>query len=442
MKKRLVALFAALAAIPPLTATAAVPLVVGLIGTGLGIAGIAGFSIYRTYSPTNMADAQRFFSSCWSCGMFSDIMRTMSRLLPEIYATIGQVTIPIMLALAAVWIAWNVLASWIGAKKAMQVDMAKESGAWTLAGKFSVLLVRVAIVAGLLVMPLPRIITTAFVEPVFIMGMSISNAAAKEFSAPENRYAFEACLIATAISEQMDSGVNSRGVFSPRLRHSMTCQLGAVHRLTGIGMTAGWTMLSESFNAANMHKFLWHIPIFPNVAMFLAGALIMFLFFTALVPIPLYFLETFIKLSLDLVMLPLFLLGWVFEGWKLMPPGGKNIKETFDDLIRNVVGIASVGVLVVFAIMFLDAVFGNSLVAALGDNDPRYLIAGLTLENTSLITIIMAGVFVAFFMTSIPIIIKQLFQKVEIPTKYYDKAKDDIKTVWGNIQKKYQSLQK
>ena len=46
----------------PFSAGAAVPFVVGAIA-GVGV--IAGFSIYRTATPVNMADALNFFSSCF-----------------------------------------------------------------------------------------------------------------------------------------------------------------------------------------------------------------------------------------------------------------------------------------------------------------------------------------------------------------------------------------
>ncbi|MBP3340096.1 MAG: hypothetical protein J6L47_00315, partial [Alphaproteobacteria bacterium] len=58
----------------PWTAGAVAPFVIaGIAGVGV----IAGFSIYRSAVPVSMADAYQFFSSCWSCQMFSDVMATM-----------------------------------------------------------------------------------------------------------------------------------------------------------------------------------------------------------------------------------------------------------------------------------------------------------------------------------------------------------------------------
>ena len=87
----------------PFSAGAVAPFVVGAIA-GVGV--IAGFSIYRTAAPVNMADALNFFTSCWSCQMFSEIMATMSGLLPRVYSAIGSVILPFSAGLMAVWFAW------------------------------------------------------------------------------------------------------------------------------------------------------------------------------------------------------------------------------------------------------------------------------------------------------------------------------------------------
>ena len=58
----------------PFSAGAVAPFVVAAIA-GAGV--LAGFSIYRTAVPVNMNDALNFFTTCWSCQMFSDIMATI-----------------------------------------------------------------------------------------------------------------------------------------------------------------------------------------------------------------------------------------------------------------------------------------------------------------------------------------------------------------------------
>ncbi|MBQ1928076.1 MAG: hypothetical protein II179_03350, partial [Alphaproteobacteria bacterium] len=54
-----------------------------------GAATIAGFSIWRSTAPVDMQDALSFFSSCWTCEMFSSIMAKLSNILPPIYYGIG-----------------------------------------------------------------------------------------------------------------------------------------------------------------------------------------------------------------------------------------------------------------------------------------------------------------------------------------------------------------
>jgi len=435
-------LFPAFLALFPLSASAISMLAIGGIAAG---GGIIGFSIYRSFAPVDMSGALTFFSSCWTCGMFGGVVASLSDFVPRIYRAVGLAVIPISLGLAAVWVAWTVISSWIGAKGA-EVDMKKEGGAWTLAEKFGILLVKLIFVSALLLAPLPKIIGGALIEPVFNTGLSLGRGAADRFADEGNRHAFEACIIATAIAE--GSTGSPDGIFSPRLRHNLTCQLGGIHKMTGLGMTVGWTLLNSAFDVRYMHTFLWDIPIFPNMGLIAAGAIIIFLFFMALLPIPMYFLETIMRISLDLIMLPLFLLGWVFSDWKVMPGAkGEKIKGMIDDLVKNTVGIVAVAVLVVFAVMFLNAMFGefqgsDLLQTALENNDSRYLMDGLTLQNTSLVTIIMAGLFIGFFMTSIPAIINNLFKGIKVPEEYYNKAKEQGKGLWSGVKKTYAGLQK
>jgi hypothetical protein len=230
------------------------------------------------------------------------------------------------------------------------------------------------------------------------------------------------------------------------MRHNLACELANVHQMTGIGMTAGWTMLNMAFNEQYMHKIMWGIPIFPNVPVFFAGLLVIVLFFAALLPVPIYFLEIFIKLSLDLVMLPLSLMAWIFPGWSILPDGRKNIKSIINDAVQGALGIAMTGIFVTFAIMFLNAVFGNwdgvsTLSVAFAKNDSKILMDGLMMRNDSLITIIMMGAFLAMFMTSIPALIKSLFN-VTISDDFYNKTKSNLDLMWKNLKKWYEEIKK
>jgi len=442
----------------PLTAAALAPLAIGGIA---GVAFLAGFSIYRSAVPINMADAMSFFSSCWSCQLFGGIFSTLSDKLPLIYQAVGIVVVPMALVLTAVWLAWTILAGLIGIKSAKDdknpnIDLYQKDSAWSLSGKFGAHLVKLTLVIALLLSPLPRMVSDIFVGPVFNIGLAVSNAGAKVIG---NEDAFNTCLIATAVADP-EAGLPPEalakgGAFSPSLRHNLTCQLSNVHQMTGLGMTVGWTMLNMAFDSDYMHHFLWHIPIFPNVPLILAGGLILVLFFFALLPIPMYFLETIIKLSMDLVMLPLMLLAWLFEGWKIFPAGAQNLKGMVDRLIQNVAGIAVVGVFVVFSVMFINATFGkfdgmNVLATALSQGaEPqsqaaaqKLLMDGLMMQNGSLFTIVLAGIFIAFFMTSIPALVKMLFNKVEIPDNYYKQVSGDVQKIWGNMKGWWKNLKK
>jgi hypothetical protein len=209
-------------------------------------------------------------------------------------------------------------------------------------------------------------------------------------------------------------------------------------------MTIGWLMLNMAFDHDYMFDILW-VPILPNIILLLAGAMIMGLFLMALVPIPLYLLEVFIKLSMDLVMLPLMLLAWLFKGWKISLAGvGTSLKSIIDNVVSATLGIAITGIFVSFATMFLNAVFGTKLtelVNKLNSNDSEFLMNALMMENDTLITVILMGIFIAMFMTMIPALIKTLFN-VQISTEFYDKAKKDLDTLWEGGKKWYKSIKK
>lgn len=430
---RLKKFWTAFLAFLPCASGAAVPfLLAGAAGVGV----IAGFSIYRSSVPVNMADALKFFSSCWSCQMFSDIMSTMSGLLPRIYSALGHTIVPFAIILTAVWFAWTLLSSF------MNSSVEKP---WSISEKFGIHVLKLGFVSALLVAPLPRMITNIAIEPIFNIGLSLNRMAVHDDS-------FDSCVVATALADpvSVDSRAAESGAFSPKLRHNLTCELAGVHQLTGLGMTVGWTMLNMAFNHDYMHKIMWDTPIFPNVPMFFIGAMIMLLFAAALLPVPLYFLEVFIKLSMDLVMLPLMLLAWLFSGWKISLAGaGTTIRKMIDNVISAILGIAMVGIFVSFAIMFLNAVFGDwggasNLITALNSSESqgsKYLMDALMLRNDSVITIIMMGIFIAMFMISIPALVKSLFS-VQISTEYYDKWKKNLEILGANAKKWYESLKK
>lgn len=415
----------------PFSAGAFVPFVIKGIA-GLGI--IAGFSIYRTMAPVNMSDALNFFSSCWSCQMFSEIMATMSGLLPRVYSGIGSATITFAITLMAVWFAWKLISGFLKGQ-------AEEP--WNLTSLFSTQLIKTAFVSALLLIPLPRLLTDVVIEPVFNVGLSLNRAIVGNDD-------FAQCVVATAVADpvSISSDAAERGAFSPRLRHNLACEVANVHQMTGLGMTVGWTMLNMAFNEEYAHKILWDLPIFPNIPIFFVGLLIFVLFLVALLPIPFYFLEIFIKLSMDLIMMPLMLLSWLFKDWAIFPQNsGQTIKGMIDDVIKGTAGIAIIGVFISFAVMFLNAVFGqwqgaDVLQTALAQNDSTILMDGLMMNNDSIITIILMGLFIAMFMIMIPALVKTLFATVSIPSTFYENVKKDIKVTWENLKKWHSALQK
>lgn len=415
----------------PITAWATSPLVIAGIAAGVGI---IGASIWRTAVPVDMASAFDFFSSCWTCQIFSDVMISMSNLLPKVYHAISRVVIPMSATLLAVFIAWRLTAGFINGK----IEEASK-----LMGNFSSYLVKLTIIIGLLLMPLPRVITSVLIEPALTIGTSLDYVLSDNDS-------FAECMIATAIADpvSVSADASAYGAFSPRLRHQLACEVANVHQITGLGMTVGWTMMGMAFNSEYMHKILAAIPIFPNVPIFFVGLLVLVLYFVALLPIPLYFLEIFVKLSMDLIMLPLMLMAWMFDEkeFAIFPKGGRTIRQMIDDVIKAVVGIALTVVFLTFSIMVLNAMFGafegsDRLMEAIARNDSIYFMNGMMMQNNSLITLILLGIFMAMFMTMIPQLTDMLF-KIKISDKYYETAKNDIKTMWENAKKWVEKIKK
>ncbi len=298
---------------------------------------------------------------------------------------------------------------------------------------------------AVLVFPLPRLISGAIIEPIFGIGLSVNHIIGDSDK-------FTECMVAPTLmdgaSESASIANNNiqSGAFPVKLRSGLACELANVHQLTGLGMTVGWTMLNMAFNEKYMHHIMWDIPIFPNVPIFFAGLLVLALYFMALLPIPLYFLEIFVGLALDFIMLPLMLLSWLFKDWKIFPNGGRSIKSMIDDVITGTVGIAMTVVFLIFGIMFLDAIFGNidgvsRIATAISANDSEILMDGLLLRDDGLISIILMGAFFAMFMTSVPALVKTLFN-VQISDKYYAAAKKDFNTTRATLGKWWKTLKK
>ncbi len=402
----------------------ALPAVVTGIGAAIG--GLAGFSIWRSASPVNIREAFDFFSSCWTCQIFSDVMVAMSNLLPAVYKSLGRIVIPMSIALLAVLFAWRLFSGFVNAKI--------EDG-YKLAGNFSSYAVKLTVLIGLLLMPLPHIITSVMIEPAVTLGTSLDY-----IVSPNNR--FSECMVTTAVLDQASrsEGVASYGAFSPNLRHQLTCEIANIHQITGLGITVGWAMINMAFDSDYMYKIFSDIPVFPNVGIFLVGIAILIVYFFALLPIPIYFLGVFVQLALNLILLPIMLMAWMFDkdNFAIFPQGGKTIREMIDDALKAVIGIALTVVFLNFSVLFLNVLFSGFDMNILGEiilqNDSKKLMDGLMLNNSSLIVVLLVGVFIAMFMTMIPKLTDMLF-KIKISDEYYQTAKKDVQSLWGDLKK-------
>lgn len=399
-----------------------------LVIGGISLATIGAYSIYRSAVPVNLYDSYMFFSSCWSCQMFSDIMSIMSSMVSRLYHELGPIIITASIMLTGIWFAWTLLYS---------IFNSKIEKPWDIASTFGLHILKVIFVSILLVIPFPRLVSDVAIGPIFNVGLTLNRMVVHDDS-------FDKCVVATAIEEGI---TDPNEAFSPKLRHNLTCELAGVHQMTGLGMAIGWTVLNMAFDPDYFLKIIVAIPWLPNIFMIMGGAMLIGLFFLALVPIPLYLLEVFIKLSMDFIMLPLMLLAWLFKGWKISLEGvGNTLKSMIDNVISATLGIAMTGIFVSFAIMCVNALFGNingfsEVKKAFDQNDSKMLINSLVANQDVLINIILMGVFMAMFMTMIPTLIKTLFN-VQISTEFYDKAKGNLDTLWEAGKKIWKNIKK
>ena len=416
--------FVAWMAMLPMAAWGVAPFVLG--GAAIGV-GIVGMSIWRNIAPVDMAQALDFFTSCWTCQIFSDIMVTMSDILPGVYRALGLIVIPMSVALLAMFIGWRLVSGFFNGKL-------EEASKMT--GNFASYMVRLVVLTSVLLMPLPRLINSVLIEPALTLGTSLNYVVSDD-----NKFA--QCMVATALADPTVETAQAAqyGAFSPGLRHRLACEIANVHQVTGLGMTVGWTIMNMAFDTDYWHKILSNISVFPNVPYFFLGLLIFVLYFYALLPIPLYFLEIFITLAMDLIMLPLMLMSWLFddENFKLFPQGGKTIRQMIDDVIKAVIGIGLTVIFLTFSVQMLNAMFSasqsiNILHESIINNDSKILMDGLVSQGSGFITLVLMGVFLAMFMTMIPQLTSMLF-KIKISDKYYQTAKKDIDIIWKNLKK-------
>ena len=392
-----------------------------------------GISLLRTAIPYDMPGALEFFSTCWTCQMFADIIAIMSGFVYKIYMSVGAVTVNLVLILTAVWFAWKLFSGFINAKI---------EEPWSITETFTHHMFKMFCVILLLMAPVPRLVSDIAIRPIFNVGLVINRAASSDVDDDFNN-----CLVATAAMDtSLNVNADSREAFSPRLRHEMACELLGVHKLTGVGLTLGWVLAQLSFDYEHAHKLLFG-AFMPNIPLLFAGILLMAVFMMALIPIPMYFLEIFIKLSLDLVMLPLMLLAWLFKGWAISLDGaGKTIRGIIDDVINGALGLGLTGVFISFCIKILDKFFDSStgIVTAIDlikANNTDKLVDTVLNGDSGFVSMLLMGAFIAMFMSSIPALAKTLFN-VEISQEFYNDAKNNVKKIWANGKKMWESLKK
>ena len=147
-------------------------------------------------------------------------------------------------------------------------------------------------------------------------------------------------------------------------------------------------------------------------------------------------------------MLPMMLLAWLFKGWKVVeiPSAGKTIQKIVNETVNGTLKLAVTGVFVTFAVMFLNAIFGDwqgqsVLITAIEQNDSKFLMDALMLRNDSLITIALMGIFIAMFMTMIPKLSNTFF-KLEISQEAYETAKKNTIILKNGLKKVFESIKK
>ncbi|MDR0319560.1 MAG: hypothetical protein LBH81_02360 [Rickettsiales bacterium] len=420
MQKIRLALLSAITAIASFGAGfAAVPAaVVGLAGAA---AGVVGLSVYRSFVATDTAAAFDFFSSCWSCRIFSGITGAMSDSAAAIYASLGEFTALLAIILTPIYLAWKLLGGYLSGKP--------ETNAWKVGGGAGLHLVKLAFVSMLLLFPLPSLIGRTAVEP--LMNLSLSFQSALGAANAESNINFDACLVA---SIALDNPERTQGVFSPGFKNKMRCSIAGLHALAATGMTAGWLLVNSAFDAKNF-KFV----IFPNFGMLALGFLLMLVYFWIIIPIALAFLEFVVKFAIDMLFLPLMLLGWLFKGNPFWDAKDEDMMGLINDVVKTAVGLGLLSIFLGFALMLAGYAIGGPGMMSLGEafmaNDSSMILNPDSLLNSHTVNLIFTGLFIAMFMTMMTELVKQITAEANIPS-------DLLKQVSSNTTALINSLKK
>ena len=139
--------------------------------------------------------------------------------------------------------------------------------------------------------------------------------------------------------------------------------------------------------------------------------------------------------------------SWLFKGWAISLDGaGKTIRGIIDDVINGALGLGLTGVFISFCIKILDKFFDSStgIVTAIDlikANNTDKLVDTVLNGDSGFVSMLLMGAFIAMFMSSIPALAKTLFN-VEISQEFYNDAKNNVKKIWANGKKMWESLKK
>ncbi|MDR0448906.1 MAG: hypothetical protein LBG89_00385 [Rickettsiales bacterium] len=421
MQKIRLGILSAISAVAAISSGAgAVPAAV--VALGAAAVGTAGFAIYRSFSPTDTAAAFDFFSSCWTCRIFSGTTGALSDSAGVIYANLGEFVALLAIVLTPLFMAWKVLGGYLSAEP--------NTDAFKLGGGMGLHLVKLAFVSMLLLFPLPQLISKTAVEPVMNIALSFQDAFGEANTPGSTR--MDACLVASIAIENPE---NNKGIFGSGFKNKMRCSIAGLHEFTATGMTAGWLLANSAFDAKNMYKAAGMVPIFPNMGMLIMGFLLLAVYFWIIMPIALAFLEFVVKFAIDMIFLPLTLLTWLFKGNPLWDTKDEDMMSIITDIVKLAAGLGLIVVFLGFALMMTGYALSGETMANMGAafmaNNPD-----LVLNNDSAaLSLLFVGIFIAMFMTMMTELIKKLVDGANIP-------QDILKQLGDNSAKLYAAWKK
>ncbi|MCL2629878.1 MAG: hypothetical protein FWD33_04330 [Alphaproteobacteria bacterium] len=393
------------------------------------IAGALGI-VYRNFVPTNTALAFNFFSSCWTCRIFSGVTNALSNAAATVYSNLGEFVAILAVVLTPIWFAFVLLGKFVSSNpETNAID------GWKIGTGFGLHILKLVFISALLLMPLPQLVTRTAIEPAMNIALSFQRVLSEADT--ENSVKFDACLIA---SVALENPQHNQGLFSMGFKNKMRCSIASLHSLTATGITAGWLLFNSAFDVNHMYKFKDTVPFFPNIGMILMGFILIIVYLWIILPIALVFLEFVMKLAIDMIFLPMTLLGWLFKGNKIWEVKDTDVQEIITGVIKMAVSLGLVMIFMGFALMLTGyALGGEGSMAALGqafmNNDARAIIGQDSFINSATMNLVMIGLFLAIFITTMTKLIQNLVNGAHWPDKMLADAKKYGDHIWGYAKK-------